>query len=88
MLVKENGDRDRRFRIEHSQHISDNDFQRFKDMSVIASVQPVHLKYDASTVREKLSDDLVYCLVTPRKLSNRITLTALGGLIISSSKIQ
>jgi predicted amidohydrolase YtcJ len=59
MLEKENGKRDRRFRVEHSQHIKDNDFARFKNLKAIASVQPVHLKYDAHTVKEKLSENLV-----------------------------
>gem|GEM_PF-551438 len=59
MLNKENGKRERRFRIEHSQHINEKDFTRFKELNVIASVQPVHLKYDASTVKEKLSDYLI-----------------------------
>lgn len=48
-----------RHRIEHAQHISDNDFERFKKYSIIASVQPLHLKYDAKTVKEKLPAGLV-----------------------------
>lgn len=59
MLNNENGKRDRRFRIEHSQHINDKDFVRYKELNVIASVQPLHLKYDASTVKEKLSEYLI-----------------------------
>ncbi|MEJ7694065.1 amidohydrolase [Daejeonella sp.] len=41
-VEKENGVRDRRFRIEHAQHLSRGDFQRFKELNVIASVQPYH----------------------------------------------
>jgi len=41
-VAKENGIRDRRFRIEHAQHLSPGDFQRFKTLNVIASVQPYH----------------------------------------------
>jgi len=37
-----NGDRDRRFRIEHSQHIHPKDFVRYRDLDVIASMQPYH----------------------------------------------
>lgn len=43
-----------RHRIEHAQHINENDFERFKKYGVIASVQPIHLKYDTKTVKEKL----------------------------------
>ncbi|MEP6619494.1 MAG: amidohydrolase [bacterium] len=38
----ENGVRDRRFRIEHAQHIAPADFARFAPLGVIASVQPYH----------------------------------------------
>ncbi len=37
-----NGERDRRFRIEHSQHIHPKDFVRYRDYRVIASMQPYH----------------------------------------------
>lgn len=55
-LINKNGLRDRRFRIEHAQHIQENDFQRFKDLNVIASVQPAHLFSDAKTAKEVLQD--------------------------------
>lgn len=41
-LEKENGNKDRRFRIEHAQHILPSDIKRFKSLDVIASVQPYH----------------------------------------------
>jgi predicted amidohydrolase YtcJ len=37
-----NGPRDRRFRIEHAQHISPQDIARFAKLDVIASMQPYH----------------------------------------------
>ena len=39
---KANGARDRRFRIEHAQHIAPADIGRFATLGVIASVQPYH----------------------------------------------
>jgi len=36
------GPRDRRFRIEHAQHLRPSDFQRFARLGVIASMQPYH----------------------------------------------
>ena len=39
---KENGPRDRRFRIEHAQHIAPPDVPRFAALDVIASMQPYH----------------------------------------------
>ncbi len=41
-IEKENGDKDRRFRIEHAQHIAPADISRFADLKVIASMQPYH----------------------------------------------
>ncbi len=37
-----NGDKDRRWRIEHAQHMAPKDFDRFARLKVIASVQPYH----------------------------------------------
>lgn len=42
MVEKEDGDRDRRFRIEHSQHIAPSDIERYANLHVIASMQPYH----------------------------------------------
>ncbi|HQY53112.1 MAG TPA: amidohydrolase [Ignavibacteria bacterium] len=55
-LIKLNGKKDRRFRIEHSQHITENDFERFRELNVIASVQPSHLFSDAKTASQILED--------------------------------
>ena len=41
-VEKENGARDRRFRIEHAQHLSASDIPRFAQLGVIASMQPYH----------------------------------------------
>ena len=37
-----NGKRDRRFRIEHAQHIHPNDIERFAVQNVVAAMQPYH----------------------------------------------
>jgi len=41
-VEKENGARDRRFRIEHAQHIAPQDIARFGQLDVIPSMQPYH----------------------------------------------
>ncbi|HEX6960709.1 MAG TPA: amidohydrolase, partial [Lacipirellula sp.] len=41
-VAKQNGPRDRRFRIEHAQHIAPEDISRFAQLGVIASMQPYH----------------------------------------------
>jgi len=46
-IIQANGKRDRRFRIEHAQHIHPDDQKRFSELEVIASVQPAHCVDDA-----------------------------------------
>ncbi len=41
-VARENGPRDRRFRIEHAQHIAPADMARFGSLGVIPSMQPYH----------------------------------------------
>ena len=41
-VAREDGPRDRRFRIEHAQHIAPADLARFGALGVIASMQPYH----------------------------------------------
>jgi predicted amidohydrolase YtcJ len=41
-VSRKNGPRDRRFRIEHAQHLRPEDYGRFKELGVIASMQPYH----------------------------------------------
>jgi hypothetical protein len=41
-VLKANGPRERRWRIEHSQHVARADFARYARLGVIASVQPYH----------------------------------------------
>ncbi len=42
VVTATNGERNRRFRIEHAQHIHPEDIPRFASASVIASMQPYH----------------------------------------------
>src|SRR5947208_7745884 len=41
-ITKSHGAADRRFRIEHAQHMAAKDFDRFAQLHVIASAQPYH----------------------------------------------
>jgi predicted amidohydrolase YtcJ len=42
-VIRANGPRDRRFRVEHAQHLRTADYGRFKELGVIASLQPYHI---------------------------------------------
>ncbi len=45
-VARQNGARDRRFRIEHVQHLRPADYPRFKQLGVVASMQPYHVVDD------------------------------------------
>jgi predicted amidohydrolase YtcJ len=45
-VEKQNGQRDRRFRIEHAQHLRPQDYSRFRELGVVASMQPYHVVDD------------------------------------------
>jgi predicted amidohydrolase YtcJ len=55
--VKQNGTRDRRFRIEHAQHMAAKDFERFAQLGVIASVQPYHTIDDGRWAEGRIGHD-------------------------------
>ncbi len=42
-VARKNGPRDRRFRIEHAQHLRPEDYPRFRELGVVASMQPYHV---------------------------------------------
>jgi predicted amidohydrolase YtcJ len=42
-VAEKNGPRDRRFRIEHAQHLRPIDYPRFARLGVVASIQPFHI---------------------------------------------
>ncbi len=52
-----NGPRDSRHRMEHAQVVAPGDFQRFKDLGVIASMQPVHESSDMRWAEERVGPE-------------------------------
>jgi len=56
-IKKENPVWDRRFRIEHAQHIRAQDIPRFKEIGVIASVQPEHLLDDGIWAAKRIGEE-------------------------------
>lgn len=61
-IVRKNPSWDRRFRIEHAQHIHPKDFQRFASLGVIAAVQPYHAIDDGRWAVNRIGD--VRCRTT------------------------
>jgi predicted amidohydrolase YtcJ len=53
-VAKQNGERDRRFRIEHAQHLRAQDIPRFGRGKVIASMQPYHCIDDGRWAEKRI----------------------------------
>ena len=56
-VAKAHGEADRRFRIEHAQHMAAKDFERFAQLNVIASVQPYHAIDDGRWAETRIGHD-------------------------------
>jgi predicted amidohydrolase YtcJ len=56
-LIRINGTRDRRDRIEHAQVVAPEDMPRFAKLNVIASMQPVHETNDLRWAEERVGPD-------------------------------
>jgi predicted amidohydrolase YtcJ len=52
--IAANGPRDRRFRIEHAQHLRPDDIPRFAKLGVIASMQPYHAIDDGRWAEKRI----------------------------------
>jgi hypothetical protein len=56
-IEKQHGPADRRWRIEHAQHMAAKDFDRFAQLHVIASVQPYHAIDDGRWAERRIGHD-------------------------------
>ena len=56
-IARTNPHWDRRFRIEHAQHIHPNDLKRFAQIGVIASVQPYHAIDDGRWAEKRIGHE-------------------------------
>ena len=58
-VVKTNGRRDRRDRIEHAQVVAPLDFKRFAELKVIASMQPSHQTTDMRWAETRIGNERI-----------------------------
>jgi predicted amidohydrolase YtcJ len=77
-IIRSNGDRDRRLRIEHAQHIAPKDFDRFAAMKVIASVQPYHAIDDGRWAERRIGAERIKTTYAFRTLIDKGVRLALG----------
>jgi predicted amidohydrolase YtcJ len=77
-VARVNGARDRRFRIEHAQHIAPKDFDRFASIGVIASVQPYHAIDDGRWAERRIGPERIKTTYAFRTLLDKHVRLALG----------
>jgi hypothetical protein len=71
------GKQDKRWRVEHAQIITDNDFEYFKNGNIIPSVQPTHATSDMYWAEDRLGSDRIkgaYAFKTLLNASGKIAL--------------
>ena len=78
-VAEENGERDRRFRIEHSQHIAPGDIRRYAELKVIASMQPYHAIDDGRWAEEYIGPERMKTTYAFRSLIDSGATVAFGS---------
>lgn len=77
-VEKENGTHDRRFRIEHAQHIRAQDIPRFARDKVIASMQPYHAIDDGRWAEKRIGKERARTTYAFRSLLDSGAMLAFG----------
>jgi predicted amidohydrolase YtcJ len=74
-----NGPRDRRWRIEHAQHLRPGDIPRFARLGLIASVQPYHAIDDGRWAEKKIGKERAETTYPFRSLADAGAVLAFGS---------
>jgi len=77
-VERENGKRDRRFRIEHAQHLRAQDIPRFARDGVIASMQPYHAIDDGRWAEKRIGKERIKTTYAFRSLLDSGATLAFG----------
>lgn len=73
------GPRDRRFRIEHAQHLRPQDIDRIARTGVVASMQPYHLPDDGRWAEKRIGPEMIKTTYAFRSLLDRHAHLAFGS---------
>jgi predicted amidohydrolase YtcJ len=76
---KQNGPRDRRFRIEHAQHLRPQEIKRFGSQRIIASMQPYHAIDDGRWAEKRIGPERAKGTYAFRSLLDAGTVLAFGS---------
>jgi predicted amidohydrolase YtcJ len=77
-VAVEAGDRDRRFRIEHAQHLRAQDLPRFGRAKIIASMQPYHAIDDGRWAEKRIGSERAQTTYAFRSLLDSEAILAFG----------
>ncbi len=78
-VEKENGKKDRRFRIEHFQHIAPEDFPRIANLNLVASVQPYHAIDDGRWAEKVIGPERIKTTYAFKSLLDNKSILAFGS---------
>ncbi|HEX4561316.1 MAG TPA: amidohydrolase [Gemmatimonadales bacterium] len=78
-LGKAHGPRDRRFRVEHAQHLRPQDIAKFGADGIIASVQPSHLTDDGRWIEKRIGPERIKTTYPFRTLLDTHAVLAFGS---------
>jgi len=77
--IQTNGPGDRRFRIEHAQHLSPQSFARFAELGVVAAMQPYHAIDDGRWAEKRIGPDRLQTTYAFRSLLDAGAHVAFGS---------
>jgi len=78
-VIGDHGPRDRRFRIEHAQHLSPGALGRFAELGVIASMQPYHAADDGRWAQKRIGPERIKTTYAFRSLLDAGATVAFGS---------
>jgi predicted amidohydrolase YtcJ len=78
-LRAENGPRDRRYRVEHAQHLAADDVARFEELGVVAAMQPYHAIDDGRWAERRIGAERAGLTYAFRSLMDRGAVVAFGS---------
>ena len=78
-VIKENVGSDRRFRIEHAQHLAKADIKRFSELNIIASMQPYHAIDDGRWAESLIGPERIKTTYAFKSLLDANTLLVFGS---------
>ena len=78
-VARAHGAKDRRFRVEHAQHLQREDIPRFVHIGVIASMQPYHAIDDGRWAEKRIGPERIKTTYAFRSLIDRGAVLAFGS---------